>query len=232
MIGVIHSTTIPQLVYLKTIEIKIAIHFLVSFHHILLPIAIARYLQIDIACPRRRESMIVLIIIAITILLHQSPLRLHTIVCSILPCTKAKVIEDGFHAVSMLCGNIVLDIFHAYTSIANIGIPLGERTITIQFYRSMVHPLPVLELHTIDMQSIEICHLALDVGVLIDCTAAIIKVSDKAVTWKTFPIAGNIYGYRTKNIFHTTALCIQFHQITLIIGRWWQPSPLLTLSHL
>ena len=35
--------------------------------------------------------------------------------------TKAKVIEDGFHAVSMLCGNIVLDIFHAYPSIANIG---------------------------------------------------------------------------------------------------------------
>ena len=121
-IGIIHGTTVAQLVYLEAIKAKVVIHLLITFNHIPQPPLIAWHLQVNVACPRIWQTMIVLLIIA-SVILQQSPLGLDPIIGSILPCTKAKVVEDGLHAIRMLLGNVILDILHTDPTFTDILIP-------------------------------------------------------------------------------------------------------------
>ena len=58
----------------------------------------------------------------------------------------------------MLLGDVFFHIFHSHPSVAYVLIPLCERTVTVEFYRLMMHPVPILKLHIVDVIAVEVIH--------------------------------------------------------------------------
>ena len=102
----------------------------------------------------------------------------HTALCLVVfPCTEAEVIEDRLHAVAVLHLDVFLHILGAYPTVADILIPGYKVAVFIELNRSVVFPVPVLKLHAVNMQAVEIFHLRLDVGILVDGAAVVVELS-------------------------------------------------------
>ena len=144
--------------------------------------------------------MIVLVEVAVAVFLVQAPLRTDVICLVVFPCTEAEVVEDRLHSVAVLHLDISLHILGAYPSVADILIPGYKVAVFIELNRSVVFPVPVLKLHAVNMQAVEIFHLLLDVGVLVDGAAVVVELSHEAVTREACPVGRHIDGYRAEYV--------------------------------
>ena len=170
--------------------------------------------------------MIILIEAARLIFLQQCPFGLHTIFVGILPRAEAEVVEDRLHAILMLLGDVAFHIFHSHPSVAYVLIPLCERAVGVKLYRLVVHPLPVLKLHAVDVETVQICHLRLYVSVLVDGALVIVKIGHEAIAREARPLARHINGDGAHYCLGAVGsggeqLC----HVALIINLRWCPRP-------
>ena len=122
----------------------------------------------------------------------------------------------------MLYIYVFFHILGAYPAVADVLIPGIERTVFTEFDRFVVFPMPVLKLHTVDMEAVEVFHLRFDVGVLVDGFVVVVELCDEAVAREALPVGRDIdsdgtYDMLCANIpvpFHI----VQVNHIAHIVG--------------
>ena len=218
---VVSLSTVAQLVYLITVEIKHGIDIAVLLNQIIDPGLIARVDNIDAALERRAQF--VAIFQDVLGILEQVPLLLHTVIGRIGQGTVGQVIEQRLHAILMRLLDVPLYGLFVAVAIDDVGPHLhrGRRSPGQGF---VVLIVPVLELHIIDVVTVQIGH---DIG---DVLTGHVAIGRKE------PVAGESVG-QGRYIDSDTAvdclyavgiLAVQVDQIALIVSGRRLPSPVAT----
>ena len=103
---IIAIATVPQLIYLIAVKVKIGIDIIVALGNICLPFGITRIEQIDIALPTVRQRMRILI--RMPCAFKDVPLFPHTVIGCIIERTETKIIEHRLHSKRVLDADIIL----------------------------------------------------------------------------------------------------------------------------
>ena len=129
----------------------------------------------------------------------------------------------------MLYIYVFFHILGAYPPVADVLIPGIERTVFTESDRFVVFPMPVLKLHTVDMEAVEVFHLRLNVRVLVDRATVVVELSHEAVAREALPVGRDIDSDGTYDMlcadiplpFHI----VQVNHIAHIVGIGGCPSP-------
>ena len=152
---VIMGATGAKLVHLVTVKIKIVVDLCHAVSHIVLPCGVSRVEQVNVALPANAEQVMI-VFVAVAWVLEHIPSLLHTVgLRTVLPQSAvAEIIEQRLHVVGVhgfyeLAHHVFADGAVGYVSVLLIGA-IG----------TMVAPVPVLELHHIDVAAVQEGHVA------------------------------------------------------------------------
>ena len=129
----------------------------------------------------------------------------------------------------MLHLDIFFHILNTDPTGADVLIPLCERTVTVEFYRLMMHPVPILKLYTVYVQTVQILHLRLYVCIFVYGTVLVVEIRHEPVARKARPVARHVNGDSTYNNFIPVVRIIKVYHISLEVCRRRCPCPFIIL---
>ena len=117
-----------ELVNLVAVEVKEAVNLVVAFCQIRQPILVCRINQIDVAFPTVWQ--VVLVLCRVVLVLVDEPLGLNATLLPSVEDTKAKIVEDAFHASVVLSTDVVLDGGSVDGSVRNIFVTCPQAVLS------------------------------------------------------------------------------------------------------
>ena len=125
-----------------------------------LPTLVPRIDDQNIAFPILRQ--VISVLHTVLFVLEDVPSVAHSVLCCIPKSTETEVIIHCFHAVSMLCSNVILQHLCHDLSVGNVLIRCEEFSFLIYSEGRMLLVLPVIELYSVHMTAVEECHFPLN----------------------------------------------------------------------
>ena len=123
----------------------------------------------------------------------------------------------------MLQLDVVTDVLGLDPAVADVTIGGHQLPLSIERSGIVMLPLPVLELHAIDMAAIEEGHLLGDAGALGSRVSPIIKVRHEAVAGEASPVTGHIDGDGSDDQLTFGGARIDLYEVALKVPPWRAP---------
>ena len=142
-----------KLVDLPAVEWEDGIYLVVALREERTPGGVMRIDQIDRTLERRAQRMVIQIAVQFVSIEH--PLAAHAIGLKILQCPITEVIEQGGHP--MVMRRIDIPLYGGPIAVTGDDVrPHIHRLDRVATKRMMVLPVPVLELHIVDVVAVEV----------------------------------------------------------------------------
>ena len=137
-------------------------------------------------------------------------------------CTVAEVVEDALHASVMLCLDVVFHAAGVDRSVCYVGIGVQCLAVPGASPGPVMLVVPVLELHAVDMASVEPVHFC---GCHTGCLAAS-EIGHKAIAGEFLPVGTYVHSCGATNGLSCGAGLVYLYHVAFEILWWSLPGPL------